>query len=338
MKIFISASQLKNFMRCPALFYYLEKQGKKKKAIYLERGSKIHDMIANALMGKELPPEEAEYVDGIFSRLTDKIVIWKGAKTQIEKPFSFPWDEYMINGVPDMKQRKDGVANIIDWKTGRNVMGQQDSEDDIQALIYIYEEFLNNPDTTRVFFTFAYTEYGAVKTIVRERGDMEEIKRTIGYRINMFKEAYDNKRFDPEPSAGQCAHCPCLRVCEANVFWKDNDKIQIPTDDTEWLTIYKQLVATKAYLDELDTALKEYCKANQPEKIGEYSIEVGVKSNYSMSTKKETKAYLIEKFPEFTTPKIDSTAILNSISKEQKDELISLGHLTDKSSVSVKIG
>jgi len=335
---FVSASRLNDFFYCSARYWYAENRGKGSKKIYLEKGSRAHEVIASAFSGKPLSDEDKSLFAQVMGRVLKKIVIWPEVAKLVEVPFSTSYGDYIINGIEDFRQKKETTVNIIDWKTGFNVMSQEDAERSIQLLVYIIHEFTANPEVTRVFMSYAYTDSGIVRTVVRERSELPAMQETLTNYLSIFTQAYNSGVFEPEPHASKCAHCPCLRACSANAFYQENKSIEIPLTDKDFSRLYKKITTTQEYIERMNEALKGYAVASQKSEIDGVSVKIGITNKFNFSTKKDTKEYLLQRYKDCIEEKVDTGAILEKLSDTERQELIAAGHLKDQSFQVVKIG
>ena len=203
----------------------------------------------------------------------------------------------------------------------------------MQALIYplhAFEYFGNKINT--VIFQFVFFKSGIVKTVRRHREDIPEMQKELICYLNMYLDAASTENF-PMTASPYCNHCPCKKICEKNVFWRKNNKIDIPTTDKEFIELFEQYHVTKKYMEEIKDVLNTYADASGKENIGAVDISVKTVEKMTVSTSKKTRAYLEETYPKLAEKKWSH----KNFSREERNQLIRLGHIKDSSYKKIKL-
>jgi hypothetical protein len=202
-----SYSSLKSFERCPRLYKYqhldrLPRPPDSSPA--LERGSRIHGLIEDYLLGR------VEVLDPMFSRFAEfideikksKVVEIEGkwAVTKDWQPTDWDAPDAWWRGRLDAYVRKGKtVARVIDWKTGGMYGDNVD-----QMHLYAAVAFSRDPGLTRASTELVYLDHheASIKSIPKTMG--KHIKDEFGARVMKIERA---KAFPTRPGR-HCNWCP----------------------------------------------------------------------------------------------------------------------------------
>ena len=181
------------------------------KTMYTEKYSNL--FLKNTTIEK--PENEGFYYSGL--KLIHK---WKedflergwdeAESLMLEKYFRIPVKKnLMFSGFVDYIMRLDDQIYLIDWKSNRQILTQEDIKDNIQLNMYYWagQQFNITPDFVGLYFLRA-NEYVSVK---RSEKDVEDL----------FSKGFDiegkflKKDLDATPSKENCKWCGFKIMCDA---------------------------------------------------------------------------------------------------------------------------
>ena len=127
----------------------------------------------------------------------------------LETPFNFQLGNYTFNGRIDRIDEKDGLCEIIDYKTGREKGNDLSTEDKRQLVFYqiAAEKNLNLKLQT---LTYYYLETGKKVSFIGKEKDKDNLKLKFLEIIKRI-EARD---FSPNPNPNICQFCDFKDICE----------------------------------------------------------------------------------------------------------------------------
>lgn len=232
----ISASQVKKHAQCPMAYWFAyisDKEATKRKSVYLDLGSRVHEAIEEALTAESPPPLDHEQA------LKAAIQNLYREKEQYDLPDDHYQDgmqycakaaEYIAKRDPDIQavelrkeyriERDDistGVTAIMDviadgeiwdWKTGR-IRDDTPHEEKIQGSIYMaayLEEYGEEPEKIR----FIYVKEGKIRSLDPE----DDIWEYMLVRAKALLESKRTGQFKPKPG-DHCYWCDYEFWCPA---------------------------------------------------------------------------------------------------------------------------
>ncbi|MCD6311955.1 MAG: PD-(D/E)XK nuclease family protein [Elusimicrobia bacterium] len=239
----VSASKLRLYLQCPRRYYYAYGKGIFQEETTATRfGSYIHAVIedyskslvagglgqdmeklysaANARKKEfsEIPEtgdlsffEADVFLNRFASRTIKPETIYA-----IEKAFDLPFYDggkvHLTGRIDrmDIIPAKDAkTLHIIDYKTGRNEIGEEELKKDIQMKFYVCASFLlYRKHHKNIRFTLSYLRDG--NEVSFETSEPE----TFGPEIeNLIQRLASDKSYPKQPGP-LCRHCPALKLCK----------------------------------------------------------------------------------------------------------------------------
>lgn len=219
----IRRSHIELYKTCPYAFYLEVIKGvKSPTSSFAQIGIDLHDLFEQACLGeiensKEMLAQYTDiwnnYEDTLFAKDVNlykdmdvprlRTKLWEQSVTGIERFFNilptlpkepFATEEQIIFSINDDMpnvsitmdriDKVDGELEILDWKTGKAMVGKKLSSD-LQAPLYIYavKQHYNMPVRK---FTFYYLKDDSVRTFERESDDIYVCKvRSNEYRVSL---------------------------------------------------------------------------------------------------------------------------------------------------------
>ena len=201
-----------------------------------------------------------------------------GRLLDLEKRLNCPLGENSIGGRIDRLQRDGDTIHIIDYKTSRGVMSQEDADSDMQLALYelgIRQEF---PDVESVELHWYMLAHSDVVTSVRD----EEARRQLAARIIRIADEIEGAT-DFRPSESHlCGWCEYQEECAEEKRRRTLvPEPKEPPSLRELADEYAELTAKRAALgsevkalekrmDELRPAIGAACRVE-----GAWSVEAG---------------------------------------------------------------
>lgn len=127
----------------------------------------------------------------------------------LETGFNFPLGKYLFNGRIDRIDEKNGLCEIIDYKTGQ-AKGDDLSTDDKRQLLFYQiaaEEILKLPLEK---LTYYYLETGKKVSFIGKDKDKDKLKERFLDIISQI----EARNFDPTPNPNICMFCDFKDICE----------------------------------------------------------------------------------------------------------------------------
>ncbi len=243
---YYTASRLKDYLQCPLKyrFAHIDKIKKDTEGIEAFMGTCVHNALEKMLfLNKEYDREPAyELAEQLYLKAWDElyhpeVVIRKpdltpedykrrglmmlrnyfeieaeqdfGCLLDIEKRLRFDLGENKIGGKIDRLHRDGGTIHIIDYKTSKDPMSQEDADSDRQLGLYelgIRQEF---PDVQAVELHWYMLGHKEVVTSIRD----EEARRQLAERICRIAEEIEGTN-EFRPSEGSlCGWCEYTEEC-----------------------------------------------------------------------------------------------------------------------------
>ncbi|MFA6537656.1 MAG: ATP-dependent DNA helicase, partial [Patescibacteria group bacterium] len=130
----------------------------------------------------------------------------------LELPFKIKINGNLFKGRIDRLDEKDGLFEIIDYKTGRP-KEKLTAEDKRQLVFYqlVAEEVLQ---VQLKGLSYYYLENGTKMEFLATKKDKEKLIETVNENIEQIK----NNQFSPKPSEFSCGFCDYKNICEFRKF------------------------------------------------------------------------------------------------------------------------
>jgi len=252
----VSAAKMLSYLKCPRQFYYAYGEGIfPEETKYTRFGSFIHAVLENYLKHlistdrkKDLEtlysivsakkkeyaqiPETGEVsffeADVFLNRFASALINTRRVYA-VEKIFDIPWisggEEIRINGRIDRidietGQNKETILHIIDYKTGKNKLTEEDLKNDIQMKFYVTAAYLMYRKIHRLFRISHYyirdNSLVSFETVYKD-SYAEELLKCI--------QKMKNDSEYPKNIAAHCFRCPSFKICKPDVLVKSEKKI-----------------------------------------------------------------------------------------------------------------
>ena len=221
-----SWSALESFETCPKKHYHT-----RVKKDYVEPdseaqtwGKQVHDALANRINKARKLPETMPYekhVEEVLKNSDRTLVSTKAeqdlAVTEDMTPceyFDRRVDPWLRAKVDVLKVRlQDGVARLIDWKTGKGkfypdpVTGQNTADSD-QLKLSAAIVMAHHPEIHTVWTQFFWLQEDVVTDDVVRRHDLPKFWSRMLPRVDKMEQAYRTTEYLPKPSGLCKRHCP----------------------------------------------------------------------------------------------------------------------------------
>ncbi len=136
----------------------------------------------------------------------------------LEKNASFPLDSanrFMMRAKLDkLVQRKDGVVEIVDYKTQARLPTQQDLDNNLQMGLYQHAVNFLWPQFDKIELKQIYLRQGIAMTTVMDQDKLDMLKQdSINLILEIEQAARDNDF--PVKESALCDYCPYFELCPA---------------------------------------------------------------------------------------------------------------------------
>jgi hypothetical protein len=175
-------------------------------------------------------------------------------------------DDVMVRGKADLVLVNGRSGEVVDWKSGRFPVSEDELQDDLQARTYALLLHANNPSLEEVIVTFLFVRWGVRRTVRYYARHFEATLtewRDIYAAINeqlKGKNLFDNKRWKATPGA-HCGMCQVASVCPIGEEAIRN-VATLTSGDAEQLA--ERLISMDSMREALRNRLKEYVKEKGP--------------------------------------------------------------------------
>lgn len=204
-----TASKILQYEQCPLKFKFkfIDKVKVPRKECFV-KGSKIHSVLEK-YKGESLT--ESNEVNKFFeSTLGKEIKEILSSETKRElriavdkdfKPIKYNSKDYLLRGIVDLVYIKDGILNIVDYKSGKYVYPKY--QDFTQLMVYALY-FFNNQKINKINLRYVYVESSKENSMLLNKSSCDEIKRSLLSRIAKIE---NDKTFEKNVSW-------CCKFCE----------------------------------------------------------------------------------------------------------------------------
>jgi uncharacterized membrane protein len=203
-----SYSALKNYETCPKRHYHYDviKDVKEPESPQLREGHLLHQAFQNRVSKNiELPPNMARFEPMLANIQTADGTTYteqKLALTSTFQPSEYFGGNVWFRTVLDVaKVRDDGVATVLDYKTGKV------TEDLTQLQLMSMTLFAHMPKVQTVHAALAFVNYDYVDGKAYTRSDITPVWSGILPRVRALEKARAMQEFPPQPSG------LCRRFC-----------------------------------------------------------------------------------------------------------------------------
>jgi putative RecB family exonuclease len=337
-----SPSKLAQYLQCPLKYRFQYMDGIKKESESVEAfmGSRVHEALERVLklkrdFGKEPTYELAEEV---FCRTWDEkfhpaVVIREpdvtpedykrrglmmlrnyydidsihdfGEILDLERRLDFRIGEHSLNGIVDRLQREGGRLHIIDYKTSKGQMTQDQADRDEQLAIYELGLRQLYPDAEEIELHWYMLAHKEVVTSVRDA----EARRRLEDRISRLIEEIENAT-DFRPTEGTlCGWCDYAEECAV-----EKERRTLTPEDSLTAPLARELAdeyagladrqkeltgevnRIKKRLEELKPLLGEACRMEGAWSVegSEWILDILEKSDHYMPPKGSEQRRLLE--------------------------------------------
>jgi hypothetical protein len=211
-----SYTALEDFVNCPRSYYEkrVTKSVKEPESEQMIWGTRVHKHFEDRQKdGTPLPPELEEH-EAFMERLEampgEHVTERKIALDKAGKPCGFFDENVWFRGVIDYTKRHNDLAQIIDYKTGKQHSKFQ------QLKLFALHTFAEFPDVRIVEVKFYWTK---TQTLTGERYARDQIPQlwsTFVPNLKQYAQAFKEDIWQPRPSGLCNGWCP-VKDCE---FWK----------------------------------------------------------------------------------------------------------------------
>lgn len=299
----ISYSALENFLTCPAKYKFSEidkiKTPKSKEAVF---GTLIHETLRMMHDPSNLAPPSEEEVLAFFNNGWDKsaysseseeIVAFEqgikiikdyykrnypanfhilGLESYFEAPIKDAGETHAITGKIDrIDKLKDGLFEVIDYKTSRTFPSQKNVDENLQLSVYHLGLINRWPDLTgkKVKFSLYFLRHGEKLSTIKSEEKLQETLEKILEIIDKIKKSDFSPRINP-----LCDWCGFQSICPyfSHKYKQKNSKETI--DDRkiksvveEYLSVKEQSKKGAARIAELQEIINRYCDDNKVERV-----------------------------------------------------------------------
>ncbi len=145
----------------------------------------------------------------------------EGAKTLFtEKQLKVDLGEFNLMGRVDrIDEHPDGHIEIIDYKSGRMSVTEQEVREDLAMGIYAMLAHRTFPNT-RVTCTIYALRSGEKATVEHTNEELSELEVMIRLIAAEIAQLDRDTVIDPEWKADTCPHCDYLRLCRKRADWE----------------------------------------------------------------------------------------------------------------------
>jgi len=169
---------------------------------------------------------------------------WNFNVVDLESRFEVELGEHTLAGIIDRidKNPEDETFEIIDYKTGKRLPGQDTADKDLQLSIYHLALTHRWPhlDPAKIKLSLYFLKHGEKISTARNQKQLENTKKTVLETIaDIQKKIEKNSDFPPLPS-GLCDYCGYRSICPM------------------WRHLYDKKFAKIKGQEELDKIIKEY--------------------------------------------------------------------------------
>lgn len=205
-----SYSKLKNFEVCPKRMYevdlsknYVEKA---EPGGALDRGNRVHDVLAKSLGKSEpLPAEMAQFqvwVDRVRRGSGDLLVEQKFAITRAFQKTTYFANDVWYRGIGDVVRIDRDLALVLDWKTGKIL------EDSVQLMLMAQCIFSHYPMVQHVRSEFVWLKYDCTTPELFSRQEVADQWVGLMDRVNGMEQAAQQMNYPPKPGRLCRNYCP----------------------------------------------------------------------------------------------------------------------------------
>lgn len=141
---------------------------------------------------------------------------------KFELPFDYDWADigdgkkFMVRGIMDLVAMKDGMLNLIDWKSGKmndfytgKDKDYEDLMNDIQLLTYYYAMRKLYPDHENIMINIFYVKAGGIFTLCFSDSDLTRVEEKFRIRFETIK----NMKIPHQNKSWRCnKFCPFSKV------------------------------------------------------------------------------------------------------------------------------
>lgn len=212
-----SHSALTNFENCPKKFYHLRvaKDVTDTPGDAALWGQRVHTFLENRIRdGAELPPELQEYED-IVQRVmpaSDDVQVLVEQQLSITRAFQpCEWmaEDVWCRGIVDFGLLRPGKAVLLDWKTGKRKV------DNDQLQLFALLGFAHYPEVDFISTGFIWLKEGKIDVKHFRRDEIHELWQTFLPRVSRMERAYAKDAWPVKPSGLCRAWCPVFS-CQYN--------------------------------------------------------------------------------------------------------------------------
>lgn len=204
---FWSYSSLSTYETCALKYKYRKEKIPTRPNKYLENGIKVHKLGESYLKGtiRKIPEEYAQFKDPIKELRSEQ------AQSEVELAFTRkweltgwwddPWLRIKIDALIGVEHSLEGVATIIDFKTGRP------KEYPDQERLYKTGVLAAYPEVNKALVQFWYLDHGIVlpksPVVVSRKNFLAGAQKEFEIRAGRMEK---EKKFAPTPG-GHCSYC-----------------------------------------------------------------------------------------------------------------------------------
>lgn len=211
-----SYTKLKNFETCPARYYNVDIEKTFKEDDdneHLKYGKFVHESLADRINHehKPLPPTIKKFEKWAEKVLANPppatiLVEQQLAIREDLQPTTWFGGDAWYRGVADVIKKRDRVALVIDWKTGKIL------EDGIQLALMAQCVFSHHPEVEQIRTEFVWLKDDATTRADFTRSDMAEVWAGLLPRVTRLKHAHEAMEFPPKPN-GLCKRFCVVKSC-----------------------------------------------------------------------------------------------------------------------------
>lgn len=207
-----SFSRLKAFEQCPFQFYHMKvlqtySEPETEAMLY---GTAFHDAAEHYVAGdKELPARfdfAKALLDKLIKRKGEKLPEFKMGLTQDLQPCGFFDDDVWFRGIADLTILNGDVAEVLDYKTGRNAKYADKGQLELMALA----TFAHYPEVNTVKAGLLFVVANAFVTDKYHRDDIPQMWEKWLTKHARMEKAYETDVWNAHPSGLCKKHCAVL--------------------------------------------------------------------------------------------------------------------------------
>lgn len=215
-----SYSSLDDFVNCPRSFYEkrIAKSVKEEKSEQMIWGERVHKHFEDRQgLGTPLPPELQEhepFMERLEAMPGEHATERKIALNRAMQPCGFFDKDVWFRGIIDYSKRKDNMAVLVDYKTGKPHSKFQ------QLKLFALHTFAEHPQVDTVDVRFYWTKTCTTTGEAYRRSQIADLWKTFVPNLKQYAQAFREDIWQPRPSGLCNGWCP-VKDCE---FWKPRRK------------------------------------------------------------------------------------------------------------------